>query len=331
MTWNRDQANGAMQPLSWYKTNHPDWILYKADQTTVPIAFGDNLAPLDFTNPAVQQYIVSTWTNPAIAGGFTGIGFDNDLGINYLNAAGHYSTSGTWVPLYSGASYDQTYANAQATAFQQIVNAVHSAHPSVTVGVNQGNDCTLTQSIMTAGSQYADDTTDEMGFTDGNSYITQNGNSYCPNGEWLGVAQWDQHLGRDLGEGLFIVNQETYPITAYLTDTNSQARFDLQWNLANYLLVKYSHTYFWWGQSQVYGYTPVPQHEITTAQAIGSPTDDFYASQSVYMRDFTGGLSVVNPSASTSYTITLIAPATTGSARSSALRTRNLDRRATIW
>ena len=304
LTWSRDQANGAMEPLSWYKTYHPDWILYQADKTTIPIAYGDNLVPLDFTNPAVQQYMLTTWINPAIAGGYQGINFDNDLGINYLNAAGHYSTSGTWVALYSGATYDQTYADAQVAAFQKIVSAVHSAHPTVTVAINQGNDCSLTQSIETAGTQYADLIISQMGFTIG-GYIEQYSSSACPNGEWLTVAQWYQHLGRDLGEGTFVINPETYNVSAYQTDTDSQARFDLQWALANYLLVKYSHTYFWWGgTSQQAGTVPIPQHEITTAQAIGSPTDDFYVSQNVWMRDFTGGLSVVNPYPSTSYTVT---------------------------
>jgi hypothetical protein len=116
--------------------------------------------------------------------------------------------------------------------------------------------------------------------------------------------QWAQHLGRDLGEGLFIVNPESYNVTAYMTDTNSQARFDLQWSLANYLLIKYSHTYFrWGGHTGQYGYPVVPQNEYQTVQAIGSPTDDFYASQHVYLRDFSNGLAVVNPSRTTSYTV----------------------------
>ncbi|MGI8824504.1 MAG: hypothetical protein ACR2JC_02450, partial [Chloroflexota bacterium] len=83
----------------------------------------------------------------------------------------------------------------------------------------------------------------------------------------------------------------------------SQARFDLQWALANYLLVKYKHTYFWWGGAAQYGYAPFLQRE-EEAQ-IGSPADDFYASQNVYMRDFSNGLALVNPSSRSPFTISL--------------------------
>jgi hypothetical protein len=101
------------------------------------------------------------------------------------------------------------------------------------------------------------------------------------------------------------MNPESYSVTAYMTDTNSQARFDLQWSLANYLLIKYNHTYFrWGGHTAQYGYPLIPQHEYQTVQAIGSPTDDFYASQQVYLRDFSNGLAVVNPDRYNSYTVT---------------------------
>jgi hypothetical protein len=268
---------------------------------------GDNIVPLDFTNPAVQKFILKKWIYPALAGGFQGILFDNNLGFNYLHSAGHYDTHHKWVQRYTGNWTDPRYASAQLWAFRQIVAAVHSAYPRATVGLNQGVDCNNDPTTNETGQQYADIIVNEEGFTNSANrtlpYVAQYANQYCPNGKWITVARWAQHLGRDFGKGLFIINKEPYNVSAHMTDKNARARFDLQWALANYLLVKYTHTYFLWGgHDQVPGRPPIMQREYSAP--IGSPTDGFYQSQGVYMRDFTNGRAVVNPDLSTSHAVT---------------------------
>lgn len=308
LSWSRDASGPDVQrSLAWYRQHHPTWVLYKRDRTTVPLAMGDNIAPLDFTNPYVRQYVLQQWIFPALKGGFQGILFDNNLGFNFLHAAGHRDAHGKWVQLYTGNWNDTRYASLQLAAFKQIVAAVHSSYPRATIDMNQGVDCDDNLIINQTGQAYANIIVDEQGFTNSANqqlpYVAQYSNQYCPNGKWITVARWAQHVGRDLGKGIFFINREQYNVTTNMTARNGRARFDLQWSLANYLLVKYAHAYFvWGGHEQIPGRPPIMQREYSAP--IGSPTNDFYGSQGVFMRDYTGGRTVVNPALNTSYTVT---------------------------
>jgi Concanavalin A-like lectin/glucanases superfamily/Fibronectin type III domain/Hypothetical glycosyl hydrolase family 15 len=316
--WSRDESSLApsYSTISWYKTNHPDWLLYQSDRTTVAYAFGaTNVPALDMTNPAVQQFILTNWLYPAMAGGYQGISIDNIIWYNYLLAAGHYSTSGTWVQLYTGALQDSTWATANSQALAAIRTALLSSYPNASITLSQGYDCNFDMTPWPDSLPYLDGIMDEGAFTNGGNssfpYVVNDANGTICANKWLDRMQEYEYSQKTLGKALVLAGPEPYTVSAYMTDTNAQARFDLQWNLANYLLIKYNHTYFWWGGVQQYGNAPFLQHEEQTvgignaAPGIGSPTDDFYASQGVYMRDFTNGLAIVNDDHYNSYTITL--------------------------
>jgi hypothetical protein len=97
------------------------------------------------------------------------------------------------------------------------------------------------------------------------------------------------------GHGLDLNNQE--PV-AFDSVTNAQ----VQWAMANYLLIKNNASYMYITGYQQYGYVFLrPEY---SAQ-IGSAAGAMYQSQNVYMRDFTNGKAIVNPSSSQSYTIAL--------------------------
>src|SRR6266704_1245094 len=89
--------------------------------------------------------------------------------------------------------------------------------------------------------------------------------------------------------GWYPNNQEPVP---FANLTKSQ----VQLALANYLLIKNNASYLNISGYQEYGYL---QSRPEYAAPIGSPTTSYYSSQNVYMRDFTNGLVMVNPSSST--------------------------------
>jgi hypothetical protein len=303
-------AQDAQYTTPWFQANHPDWLMYKSDRKTLAYWGQDYInsqtPTLDYANPAARQFIENNYLLRALAGGYNGISFDHAVAYNEAGAAGHYDLNGNWVQQYSGTYQDSAWASANTTALSQIRGAVKAQYPSATITNNQRYDCTYDPSLYKQSVPYADMMFDEEGFTDGGNssfpYVVSWSTNYCSS-KWLAKAQELQYIQQTLGKGLVLDEREPYTITAYMTDTNSQARFDLQWNLANYLLLKYDHTYFWWGSESQYGSGPIPQHEYSAQ--MGSATDDFYASQNVYMRDYTGGLALVNPSPGTAYTITL--------------------------
>jgi hypothetical protein len=120
---------------------------------------------------------------------------------------------------------------------------------------------------------------------------------------WFVTMSEYRHIQKDLGKGFVMINGQNSNVSPYETGSNMQVRATVQWTLANYLLIKYKHTYYWLGGTSQYGQAIAMQNEYTAP--IGAPTDDFYASQNVYMRDYTNGLAAVNPDSTRSYTINL--------------------------
>lgn len=79
-----------------------------------------------------------------------------------------------------------------------------------------------------------------------------------------------------------------------------------QWTIANYLLVKGAHTYVYIAKptnsGENYGYLNViPEYSAKVGHAINS----MYSSQGVYMRDYSSGKTIVNPSSTQAVSITL--------------------------
>ncbi|HET9029666.1 MAG TPA: hypothetical protein VFN49_05770, partial [Candidatus Aquilonibacter sp.] len=101
--------------LTWWKANHPDWILYACNAsgtpTTTPAYIPQlpNNVPLDIHNPAVVAYQVKLAANYAHSKGYTGLAFDEVLFTNITGMAdgtGYYGCgiyqSGKFVRRYTG-------------------------------------------------------------------------------------------------------------------------------------------------------------------------------------------------------------------------------------
>jgi hypothetical protein len=297
--WGRD---GQDRPLSWFVANHPTWVMYMANRHTPATLFGDPTPMLDTTNPQVQAWI-ETQEEALLGGGFQGVSWDNGIVYNESHAVGHFDANGQWVQQYTGVSYDVAYANAQTAAFAAVTGAIKALYPNASDTLNQPFSCDSIWSLPLPSTTMI---LDEQGFTNygeaEDPYITSAAGDGCTN-DWLQRVQEYVTLQRTDGKGLVLLNEEPYQVSSYITDTNLRARADLQWALANYLLVKYSHTYFWWGGTQQYGGPAFLEREYSAP--IGSPTDDVHPAQGVYMRDYTGGLAIVNPDPTQTRTISL--------------------------
>lgn len=301
-----DNNNWWNNSVSWFKANHPDWLMYQNDRTSLVFANSASQTnqrepALDYANPAVQQFIFNNYILPPLAHGFNGISLDNNPSENTFGMAGHYDLNGNWVQEYTGSRSDSTYTNAMAQAIHYFVTQAKAAYPNATFTVNDGLDCGYDTSLWNAPVNQADIVFDEQGFERPNNYVSTTWpvNTNCPSNPWLTKVQAYVNFQKSTGKGIVLNWYPAYTMTPNMTVTSSQARFDVQWNLANYLLIKYNHTYLDASQG-----THALQWQPEYGAQVGSPVGDYYASQGVYMRTYTNGLAVVNPDGINSHTVT---------------------------
>lgn len=285
------------EPLSWFQTNHPDWLEYKCDRSTIAYEFGQTTdIPLDTSNPAVLSWLESTFYAPAAKSGFGHLDFDNfqmsNAGSWSGQRCGHWTGapgSSTWVAQYNGTSNDANYRANEVAMARNLQSWLHANFPHVAFAANFSYDNqypTDSDSLMS----HVDLLFDEQGFSNGN-----NGPPYNYTGAaWVAKAQHTWSF-ISAGHGWQDMNQ-------FGNSFGSLTTAQKQWAIANYLLLKNSASWIYICGPQEYGtLLMTPEYNAP----VGSPTDTYYQSQSVYMRDFTNGLALVNPSASSSYTVTL--------------------------
>ena len=89
-----------------------------------------------------------------------------------------------------------------------------------------------------------------------------------------------------------------YVVTSYAAVNPAE----IQWALASYLMGKGHMSSLFISTVQGYG-ADLPYNHYTAQ--IGSPLDDMHEAQRVYFRAYSHGLSIVNPSSTTSYSVKL--------------------------
>jgi len=278
--------------LAWFKRYHPDWVEYNCDRATVAYEFGEPYVPLDITNPAVLDYFLKSYYQPAIQKGYRGIAFDNVNLANWYGRCGHYNTSGHWVQQFTGAAGDPAYHTAILNWARWMAAHLHRIHALVSMNWSYDwDDPTDSYALV----KYMDLDLDERGFT---FWGTSASNEILTGGHWFANMKAIQYL-TEQGKGYLSDNQ--YP-GSFSAVTTAQK----QWALANYLLIKGSHSWIYICGRQQYGHMfTMPEYWAP----IGAATDAMYRSQNVYMRDFTNGKAIVNPSTNVTYTVSLPANA----------------------
>jgi hypothetical protein len=265
--------------INWFLRYHPDWIEYTCDQSTPAYEYGDSQVPLDISNPAVLDYMMQTYIIPAIQDGYQGIAFDNvDFNNNGFRCG--IWRNGEWV---AQPYYIQNVLSWAEWMYTQL----HSLN--VSVAMNFPYDINRpTQSNQMY--QYLDIAVDERGFT---NWGGLQGN-YLSGETWLTIIQALQSLDTN-GKGFVTINEMPEPFAEVSLK-------EKQWALANYLLAKGEYSYIAITGIQEYGRIfTAPEYSATIGYALNS----MYKDQGVFMRDFSTGKAIVNPSPYQSFTISL--------------------------
>jgi Hypothetical glycosyl hydrolase family 15 len=272
--------------VAWYKKHHPDWLEYQCDRKTLAFEFGTtSLAPLDVTNPAVREFQWSNWVDAPLAQGYSGIAIDTLTLTNDWKRCGHYAPSGEWVRQYSGgpnsATFRRNVLNWEAATYRH----VHQLNPTATMQVNYSYQSNQPVADNLAMMTTADLLFDERGYT---QYGTLNGNVPSP-AEWATITN---ALSYTQSKGVcYMTNGEEPELTSQISQE------ERLWVIANYLLVKNNCTYMYMtgfstNGGQDYGtLVQFPEYSIP----IGHATGERVKRQGVWMRAYSGGLTLVNP------------------------------------
>lgn len=293
-----DMSTGAWgsigHSLTWWKTYHPDWILYKCSTstnapTTMP-AYDSGLpnVPLDIHNPAVVQYQIAQMAGPyAARNGYTAIAADEvTYWIAALGGSGYYGcgiySKGVFVRRYNGPN-DPQWAT-------DIVNWVKNAHyilnNNTTLApyhlklfVNHPGAYMNTNEATLASNVDAD--MDETGFTSYGKYQKTSPGFVTREATWMRFMQ--QHgaavyINQDWGSLTVGPAQRDYSAATYLLGNENAAAVFVS-----------PHTGY--GVETFY-------HPEYAAASLGSPCGEFYGGASttpaMYFRKFANAFVVVN-------------------------------------
>lgn len=269
--------------LTYWKTVHSDWILYKCDRVTPAYEFDDPNMPLDLANPALVSWQIQTYAQPASESGYDGIAADNVDLQNQFGACGVYK-DGQWVQLYTGQPDDPQWRADVISWLMRMQQALHLLqHPLALIpNLSLGDLSPIDPQVQQAIS-HLDGVGDEGGFT-------RYGNGYLTGSAWLQRIQFIESVQRQ-HKAYYIINQ--FP---------SVGHKEIQWALASYLMCKEHAAALFISTIQGYG---ADSWYNEYSEQIGSPSGPMYQTQNVYVRVYTHGLSIVNPSATDGYSLTL--------------------------
>jgi hypothetical protein len=288
MPFHRDNGtftdNPALQSLASWKATHPRWILYKCDRVTPAYEFGDPNVPLDFSNPNLVTWQVQNYALPASKSGYNGIVADNLNLQNLFGACGTYQ-NGNWVQRYTGKPNDPQWLQDVLTWVTEMQAALHNLHHPLALisNLDPGKALAPSDPRLQPVLQHIDGVLDEDGFTNyGAGDLTANA--------WLLKYQLGEYV-QSQGKPFYSVNQFA-----------SLNRANIQWALASYLMMKEHTCAVFISKTQDYGNNA--WYQEYNAQ-IGTPLNTMYQDQGVYWRDYSNGVSIVNPASAGTFTVNL--------------------------
>jgi len=290
--FNRDGGTftdqNANHDLGYWKSVHPDWILYKCDRVTPAYVDGEPNIPFDYTNPDVLSWQVQTYAQPASMSGYDGIDADNLNLENLSGACGSYK-NGVWVQRYTGQVDDQQWITDTIAWLSRMQQALHSLpHPLALIPNLSLAPLTPDDPQVQQLLQHIDGVLDEGGFT-----LYSQG--YLTDEKWVQHVKFIQTV-QAMHKPFYIVNQ--FPPPSVTTN-------DIQWALSSYLMSKENLSAVFISSRQAYGADT--RYDEYNAP-IGKPINEMYLDQHVYWRDYSNGRVVVNPSATNTYTVSMNVP-----------------------
>jgi Hypothetical glycosyl hydrolase family 15 len=275
--------SGHYRDLSYWKTSHPDWILYKCDGVTPAYEYNEPDVPLDFTNPALVSWQIQTYARPASESGYDGIAADNVSLENSFGACGAY-VHGQWVQRYSGQPDDQRWRADVLSWLTRMQQALHHLpHPLALIINLSSGDLPAGDPLLQQVVSLTDSVVNEAGFT-------LSGDGYLTDGDWLRSIQIMESV-QEQHKAYYVINQ--FP---------SVDHTEIQWVVASYLMGKEHSAALFISTVQGYG---IDTWDNAYDAQIGSPVGPMERMQGIYARTYSRGLILVNPSATDSHTVTL--------------------------
>jgi Hypothetical glycosyl hydrolase family 15 len=278
-----DAAIGKNQhDLDYWKSFHPDWILYECDRVTPAYEYGDPNMPLDFSNPDLIAWQVQTYAQPADQNGYDALAVDNFNTENLFGACGYYR-HGKWVQRYTGQVDDPHWHADIVTWLTRMQAALRSLPRPLALIPNLGfgSDPPLSDPTVRQIVSHVDAILDERGFT-------EFGDGYATGSNWLQIIQFIESVQKQ-NKAYYIINQ-----------FQSVDRAQIEWALASYLMCKEHLASVFISEEHDYGRSLYyPEYSAP----IGNPSSKIYQSQHIYWRDYSNGLVAVNPSDTQSYTV----------------------------
>jgi Hypothetical glycosyl hydrolase family 15 len=282
----RDQQE--VHDEAWWKEHHPTWIEYKCNKLKPAYQYGHKNMPLDITNPEVRAYQWQEEIEPRLAEGFEGPAFDNLELENESRRCGHFDASGQWVKQFTGKSGDPAFTQAVMEWVAYTRAEVHAYSATATVSMNFSYDPRATAAQNMALMEYGDLVFDERGVTN----YGQLGNDRPTPALWRQI--YESALALQAGGSCYDLNNE-FPGASSAISSG-----ELEWAISNYLLIKGACTYIsisgFRGKKynqQDYGVLHwYPQYERPIGEPTGAPAEQ---PSGAYLREFTGGLALVNP------------------------------------
>lgn len=286
--------------LADWQQMHPDWIVYRCDRVT-PASYvgGDTTTtnvPLDFSNPAVRAWQVQQ-AALLLQAGAKGIALDDFNFTNYAGRCGVYR-NGVWTLLgYPGTGgINARFTADMMTYLSDISSHLKQEFPTSTIAVNMSPSISGLRDVE-AAAPFIDTDFDEAGFTD-------HGTKNLSGSAWLQEVKAVQYLNAH-GKAV-----DLNGIVAASSDA-SVTHAEINWVLANYLLVKgkRTYTYIYAGNHTGFGSSPSGYASFYDRRVyhvpIGYPTSPIVPYEGIYARGYSGGMTIVNPSASKTQTVTL--------------------------
>jgi Hypothetical glycosyl hydrolase family 15 len=284
--------------LTDWQQMHPDWIVYRCDRVT-PASFAGNTntnVPLDFGNPAVRAWQLQQ-AALLLQAGAKGIALDDFNFTNYAKRCGVYRNGAwTWLGYPTTGGINGRFTADMMAFLMEISSQLKQEFPASTIAVNMSPSISGLRDVE-AAAPFIDTDFDEAGFT---GY----GGKNLSGSAWLQEVKAVQYL---TAHGKAV---DLNGIVAASSDA-AVTHAEINWVLANYLLVKgkQTYTYIYAGNHTGFGSSPSGYGSFYDRRAyhvpIGYPTSPMVRYGGVYARGYSGGMTIVNPSANESQTVPL--------------------------
>jgi hypothetical protein len=304
--------------LTWFQTNHPDWILYACQADGTPThelayfgtGFGD--VPLDIHNPDVIAYQLNLLGADMVNSGYNALAADNVVfGISSTGPNPYFGEGSpqpgwygcgiwqgnTFVRRYSGGNGAQDpnwiadMENWVATVKNYLTtNPAIAPHNFKLIVNHTPHDLTPNANEMQM-LQHVDGLLDEDGFTDYGKIMTGS--------NFQGTMNWMEYLQAH-NVAMFITDYYCSGSTCS-RDVQSLTPSQVDWTLSTYAIGNNggAGVYISPATGGVYSY------RSEYSKRYGAPCGGFQTSGTLYFRKFSNGFAVANSSGTTAQSMPL--------------------------